>query len=95
MYNRENIDPMFIGLHVHHRSVRMLKTHQGQLTRGDHGVPTIMLEVVVSNDLWFWHAFFGMMGSNNDLNVLGVSLIFNDTLQSKALDLSYVVNGHE
>ena len=28
MYNRENIDPRFIGLHVHHRSVRMLKTHQ-------------------------------------------------------------------
>ena len=28
MYNRENIDPRFIGLNVHHRSVRMLKTQQ-------------------------------------------------------------------
>ena len=28
MYDRENIDPRFIGLHVHHRSVRMLKTQQ-------------------------------------------------------------------
>ena len=26
MYNRENIDPRYLGLHVHHRSVRMLKT---------------------------------------------------------------------
>jgi hypothetical protein len=24
--------------------------------------PTIILEVVASNDLWIWHAFFGMLG---------------------------------
>ena len=28
MYNRENIDPRYLGLHVHLRSVRMLKTHE-------------------------------------------------------------------
>ena len=28
MYDRENIDTSFIGLHVHHRSVRMLQSQQ-------------------------------------------------------------------
>ena len=28
MYNRENIDPRHLGLYRHHKSVRMLKTHQ-------------------------------------------------------------------
>ncbi|XP_023747873.2 protein ALP1-like [Lactuca sativa] len=68
---------------------------RGQFTRGDHGVPTVILEAVVSNDLWFWHAFFGMVGSNNDLNVLQASPIFNDILQGKAPEMSYVVNGNE
>ena len=31
---------------------------------------TIILEVVASHDLWIWHAFFGMRGSDNDINVL-------------------------
>ena len=53
---------------------------RGQFTRGDHGVPTVILEPVVSQDLWFWHAFFGMEGSNNDLNVLILSPLFNDIL---------------
>ncbi|XP_023742255.1 uncharacterized protein LOC111890363 [Lactuca sativa] len=66
-----------------------------QFTRGDHGVPTVILEAVVSNDLWFWHAFFGMVDSNNDLNVLQASPIFNDILQGKAPEMSYVVNGNE
>ncbi|XP_071740538.1 uncharacterized protein [Rutidosis leptorrhynchoides] len=47
-----------------------------QYTRGDHKKPTIMLEAVASYDLWIWHAFFGMAGSNNDINVLNQSPIF-------------------
>ncbi|RAL37571.1 hypothetical protein DM860_000265 [Cuscuta australis] len=42
----------------------------GQFSRGNHPKPTIMLEAVASNDLWIWHAFFGVTGSNNDINVL-------------------------
>ncbi|XP_023757138.1 uncharacterized protein LOC111905675 [Lactuca sativa] len=52
----------------------------GQFTRRYHGVPTVILEAVVSNDLWFWHAFFDIAGSNNDLNVLHTSPLFNDIL---------------
>ncbi|XP_052622089.1 uncharacterized protein LOC128127558 [Lactuca sativa] len=38
---------------------------------------------------------FSMEGSNNDLNVLGASPIFNDILQGKAPNMSYVVNEHQ
>nr|XP_043638361.1 uncharacterized protein LOC122609378 [Erigeron canadensis] len=46
---------------------------RGQYTRGDHKGPTIMLEITASQDLWIWHAFFGVPGSNNDINVLNTS----------------------
>ena len=45
---------------------------KGMYTRGDHGVPTIILEAVASHDRWIWHAFFGVAGSNNDINVLSI-----------------------
>ena len=32
--------------------------------------PTIILEAIASYDLWIWHAFFGLPGSHNDINVL-------------------------
>src|SRR5438309_395455 len=38
--------------------------------------PTIVLEAVASYDLWIWHAFFGMPGSHNDINVLDRSPLF-------------------
>ena len=41
-------------------------------------VPTIILEAIVSYDLWIWHAFFGMPGSINDINVLDRSPVFNE-----------------
>ncbi|XP_076904801.1 uncharacterized protein LOC143560373 [Bidens hawaiensis] len=43
---------------------------RGQFHRGDHPGPTIVLEAVASQDLWFWHAFFGVAGSKNDLNAV-------------------------
>ncbi|XP_071728361.1 uncharacterized protein [Rutidosis leptorrhynchoides] len=33
---------------------------QGQYTRGDQKGPSVMLKAVASQDLWIWHAFFGM-----------------------------------
>ena len=42
---------------------------QGMYTGHCHE-PTIILEAVASYDLWIWHAFFGMPGSLNDINVL-------------------------
>lgn len=68
---------------------------KGQFTRGDYGVPTIMLEAVASMDLWIWHAFFGAAGSNNDINVLDQSPLFTDVLQGRAPPVEFTVNGKQ
>ncbi|GKA41321.1 ALP1-like protein isoform X1 [Tanacetum coccineum] len=57
--------------------------------------PTIMLEAVASQDLWIWHAFYGMTGANNDINVLDNSSLFDDLLDDLAHVVPYVVNGVE
>nr|GEZ98439.1 protein ALP1-like [Tanacetum cinerariifolium] len=66
---------------------------QGQYGKGDKNYPTIMLEVVASQDLWIWHEFFGVAGANNDINVLDNSSLFDDLLKDTSSVLPYVVNG--
>ena len=58
--------------------------HKGQYVRCDHGSnPSILLEVIASQDLWIWHAFFGVSMANNGINVLDQSHLFNcKTLKS-------------
>ena len=57
--------------------------------------PTIILEAVASYDLWIWHAFFGLPGSLNDINVLERFTIFNELAEGRAPSVNYSVNGHE
>ncbi|KAK2645506.1 hypothetical protein Ddye_020701 [Dipteronia dyeriana] len=52
----------------------------GQYT-GRSGSPTIILEVVADYDLWIWHAYFGLPGTNNDINVLETSHLFSNLTQ--------------
>ncbi|GJR66785.1 ALP1-like protein [Tanacetum coccineum] len=67
---------------------------KAQYVRRDHGSnPFILLEVVASQDLWIWHAFFGVAGSNNDINVLYQSPIFNDLKTGRAHEIPFVANG--
>ncbi|XP_074355634.1 uncharacterized protein LOC141695274 [Apium graveolens] len=47
---------------------------------------------VASSDLWIWHAFFGVVGSNNDINVLDRSPVFDDVLQGRAPEHEFVDN---
>nr|GEU72176.1 hypothetical protein [Tanacetum cinerariifolium] len=62
--------------------------------RRDHGLnPFIFLEAVASQDLWIWHAIFGVAGSNNDINVLYQSPLFNDLKTGRALEIPFVANG--
>jgi hypothetical protein len=68
---------------------------KGQFTRGDQKVPTIILEAVASHDLWIWHAFFGVAGSNNDINVLQQSHLFMEELKGQAPRVQYMVNGNQ
>jgi hypothetical protein len=64
----------------------------GQYLDKDH-LKTIILEAICTYDLWIWHAFFGMSGTNNNINVLDNSLVLPDYLSSEAKDLSFNVNG--
>ena len=57
--------------------------------------PTIILKAVASQDLWIWHAFFGMHGSLNDINVLDRSLIFVAFAEGRTTPVNYTINGHE
>ncbi|GJT48711.1 ALP1-like protein isoform X1 [Tanacetum coccineum] len=70
------------------------KALHGQFKRRDHKYPTIMLEVVADQRLWIWHAYFGVRGANNDLNVLYGFPLFDDELADTAPECSFVVNGH-
>nr|GEV83943.1 hypothetical protein [Tanacetum cinerariifolium] len=53
-----------------------------------------MLEAVVSQDLWIWHAFFKLLGANNDLNVLYQSNLFDNILDDVAPECPFTVNGN-
>ncbi|XP_062011645.1 uncharacterized protein LOC133728261 [Rosa rugosa] len=55
-------------------------------------VPTIILEAVISYDTWIWHAFFGMSGSCNDLNVLAKSPLFDELTAGRAPQIQFQVN---
>ncbi|GJW50282.1 ALP1-like protein [Tanacetum coccineum] len=67
--------------------------YRAQLSRGDHGPdPFILLEEIATNDLWIWHAFFGVSGMNNDVNILRQSPIFNDLKSGRAPDVPFVAN---
>ncbi|KAL6283921.1 hypothetical protein ACE6H2_014850 [Prunus campanulata] len=64
--------------------------------QGDYGnrkgQKSIILEAVAGFNTWVWHAFFGVAGSQNDLNVLGQSPVFNDVLSGEAPNVTYEIN---
>ncbi|XP_071727052.1 uncharacterized protein [Rutidosis leptorrhynchoides] len=68
---------------------------QGQYTSGHHKKSTLILEVVASYDMWIWHAYFGVAGSNNDINVLNQSPLFDSIKNGTAPPTPFTVNGHE
>ncbi|CAM8991539.1 unnamed protein product [Rhodiola kirilowii] len=70
------------------------KAWKGMFMSGHKGVATILLEAVASSDLWIWHAFFGVAGSNNDINVLDRSPVFDEVLQGRAPEVNYTINGN-
>ena len=57
--------------------------------------PTIILEAVASHNLWIWHAFFGLPGSHNDINVLHRSPLFAKLAEGQAPKVDYSINGHD
>nr|GFB98885.1 protein ALP1-like [Tanacetum cinerariifolium] len=65
-----------------------------QYVRCDHGPNSfILLEAVALQDLWIWHGFFGVVGSNNDIHILYQSPLFNDLKPRRAPEIPFVANG--
>ncbi|KAL8118066.1 hypothetical protein AgCh_015825 [Apium graveolens] len=60
---------------------------------GRKGRPTIILEAVASYDTWIWHAFFGVPGAQNDINVLGQSHVFDKVIAGNSPTVVFHVNG--
>jgi hypothetical protein len=56
--------------------------------------PSMILEAVASHDLWIWHAYFGLPGSCNDINVLHRSPIFSSYVRGESPPVEFTVNGH-
>ena len=48
------------------------------------------MEAIADYNLWIWHAYFGMPGNNNDINVLD---ILSDLAQGIAPLAHYVIEG--
>ena len=67
---------------------------QGHFT-GYKGKPTIILEAVASYDTWIWHAYFGLPGSLNDINVLGMSPLFDEVCRGESPRVKYHVADRE
>jgi hypothetical protein len=63
--------------------------------KGHKGGCSGVLEAVADKDLWIWHAFFGMVGSHNDINVLQCSNVFSWLVKGRARPVNFVINGHE
>ncbi|XP_057779478.1 uncharacterized protein LOC130998059 [Salvia miltiorrhiza] len=61
-------------------------------TCGDQEEPTLILEAVASHNLWILHAFFGVAGSNNDINILNQSPLFSDVLDGTATPVLFEAN---
>ncbi|XP_042423063.1 uncharacterized protein LOC122010614 [Zingiber officinale] len=62
---------------------------------GRSGKPTIILEAIADYDLWIWHAYFGLPGSNNDINVLEYSHLFANLAAGITIPARYVIQGKE
>ncbi|XP_047965097.1 uncharacterized protein LOC125209539 [Salvia hispanica] len=55
--------------------------------------PSMILEAVADYCLRIWHAYFGVAVSNNDINVLQSSPLFNDECRGEGPEISFVANG--
>jgi hypothetical protein len=55
----------------------------------------IILEAILDQLLHIWHAFFGLSGGNNNINVLERSFFVGNILHGKRSNMQLEVNGHQ
>lgn len=63
--------------------------------KGRYKKSTVILEAVACADVWFLHDFFGIPGSNNDINVLDRSTLFQDYIDGTSFCIKFTVKGDE
>ncbi|KAK2653570.1 hypothetical protein Ddye_013426 [Dipteronia dyeriana] len=71
---------VFSGMLVTGNRKNVQRLGPGQYA-GHSGSPTIILEIVADYDLWIYHVFFGLPGSNNYINVLEASRLFANLIE--------------
>ena len=67
--------------------------YQGQFQDKD-GCRSVILEAIVDQSTWIWHAFFGLPRGNNNINVLDRSSLVLDMLRGEEHGMSFELNGH-
>ncbi|XXQ32282.1 DDE Tnp4 domain-containing protein [Plasmodiophora brassicae] len=67
---------------------------QGQYLDKD-GQFSVIMEAIATMDLWIWHAYVGLPGANNDINVVDRSPLVNDLLQGVGPHCDFRANGRE
>ncbi|XP_047949293.1 uncharacterized protein LOC125195140 [Salvia hispanica] len=55
----------------------------------------MILEAIADHRLWIWHAYFGVAGSNNDINVLNSSYLFTEQCNGNGPTIEFTVNGRK
>ena len=53
------------------------------------------MEAIATQNLWIWHAFIGLPGSNNDINVIDRSPLMVNYLCGVAHHAKFTINGNE
>jgi hypothetical protein len=55
---------------------------------------SIILEAIAYQRLWIWHAYFRLLGSNNNLNALNNSPLIWEFLGNVHVDLNFQMNNN-
>ncbi|KAF0733301.1 hypothetical protein AaE_009194 [Aphanomyces astaci] len=66
--------------------------YQGH-NQGRSGDRSIIIEAVAELDLWIWHLYIGLPGSNNDINVLDRAPLVEKLMGGVTPHCNYNVNG--
>ncbi|XP_026460132.1 uncharacterized protein LOC113360921 [Papaver somniferum] len=62
--------------------------------KGHYTKPTVILEAAASYDRCIWHAFFGLSGSQNDINFGQKSPLFEDLKYGISPQVNFSINGN-
>ncbi|XP_059639611.1 uncharacterized protein LOC132281984 [Cornus florida] len=95
---REGEERRFLGMlgsiDCMHKEWKNCRVAWHGANKGRSYTPTLILEEVASKDLWIWHAFFGMLGSHDDINVLDHSSVFDNIVTGQIPPVNFIMNGH-